>query len=400
MIQYPFEPTPKSEILSRINTVQEQMAALHLDALFLTHKPDIYYFSGTAQDCYLYIEKDHDPVLFVKRYLPRAQQETALKNIEPIKSIKDIPGLVEYCFKKQPGTCGLAFDVVPVKDFHFYKRLFNNTHFIDGSPVIEACRQIKSPWEIQQIKKAALVSKQTFDFMEENIKPEISEMEFCGMFEAYSRTLGHSGKLLNRHYRSEVFPFHLMSGRNGGIPGALDSPLCGTGTSNAYPYGAGPKLIKKNEPILIDFGTIVDGYHMDESRMFVIGKLPYKAEDAAKASIEILYTLLDKMKPGNPMDEIFETAVNAAKKLCLEDQFLGLPNLKSKFIGHGIGLELVENPILAKGRKTLLEPGMVFAVEPKFIFEHQFAAGIESVIHITKNSSEFLSITENKIFSC
>jgi Xaa-Pro aminopeptidase len=398
--QYPFDQTPEAEITARIKTVQKQMEAQQLDALLLTHKPDIYYFSGTAQDCYLYIEKNQDPVLFVKRYLPRAQQETALKKIEPIESVKDIPKLVEHCVKKHPGTCGLAFDVVPVKDFHFYKRLFENTHFVDGSSVIEDCRQIKSPWEINQMKKAALVSKQTFDFMKKNIKPGISEMQFCGMFEAYSRTLGHSGKLLSRHYRSEVFPFHLMSGKNGGIPGALDSPLCGTGTSNAYPYGAGPKLIKKNEPVLIDFGTVLNGYHMDESRMFVIGKLPGKAEDAAKASIEILYALLDKMKPGNSMDEIFETAVNVAKKRHLEDQFLGLPNLKSKFIGHGIGLELVENPILARGRKTLLKPGMVFAVEPKFIFHNKFAAGIESVIHITKNGSEFLSCTENKIFSC
>ncbi|MBU1697477.1 MAG: Xaa-Pro peptidase family protein, partial [Proteobacteria bacterium] len=340
------------------------------------------------------------PVLFVKRYLPRVQQETALKNIEPIESIKDIPKLIEHCFKKHPRTCGLAFDVVPVKDFYFYKSLFKNTHFVDGSPVIEACRQIKSSWEIKQMKKAALVSKQTFDFMQENIKSEISEMVFCGIFEAFSRTLGHSGKLLTRHYRTEIFPFHLLSGKNGGVPGALDSPLCGTGTSNAYPYGAGPKKIKENEPILIDFGAVIDGYHMDESRMFVIGKMPDRAEDASKASIEILYTLLDRMRPGIPMDEIFETAVNVAKKLSLEDQFLGLPDLKSTFIGHGVGLELVENPILAKSKKTLLKPGMVFAVEPKFIFKDEFAAGIESVIHITENASEFLSMTENKIFYC
>jgi len=400
MTQYPFDPTPDTEIISRIRTVQEQMAALNLDALFLTHKPDIYYFSGTAQDCYLYIEKNHDPVLFVKRYLPRAQQETALKNIEPIESIKDIPKLVEHCFKKHPRTCGLAFDIVPVKDFHFYKTLFKNTQFVDGSPVIETCRQIKSPWEIDQMKKAALASKLTFDFMAENIQPGISEMEFCGMFEAYSRRLGHSGKLLTRHYRLEGFPFHLMSGKNGGIPGAMDSPLCGTGTSNAYPYGAGPRLIKENEPILIDFGTVLNGYHSDESRMFVIGKLPDTAKDACKASIEILHTLLDTMGPGIPMGEIFESAVTLSKKLSLGDQFLGLPNLKSNFIGHGIGLELVENPILAKGRKTLLKPGMVFSVEPKFIFKHQFAAGIESMIQITENGSEFLSVTENKIFFC
>ena len=400
MTQYPFKPTPETEIIARIKTVQKQMAAFQVEALFLTHKPDIYYFSGTAQDCYLYIEKDHDPVLFVKRYLPRAQQETALKNIEPIESIKDIPKLVESRFKKHPDTCGLAFDVVPVKDFQFFQHLFSQTAFVDGSFVIEACRQIKSPWEIDQMKKAALASKQTFDFMAENIKPGISEMEFCGIFEAYSRTLGHSGKLLTRHYRLEGFPFHLMSGENGGLPGAMDSPLCGSGTSNAYPYGAGPRLIKENEPILIDFGTVINGYHIDESRMFVIGKMPERAKDASKASIEILHTLLDRMKPGVTMGEIFETAVTVAKKLCLEDQFLGLPNLKSKFIGHGVGLELVENPILAKNRKTLLKPGMVFAVEPKFIFKHEFAAGIESMIHIMENGSEFLSITENKIFFC
>ncbi|WP_300457822.1 Xaa-Pro peptidase family protein [Desulfobacula sp.] len=400
MIQYPFDPTPETEITARITAAKKQMASLHLDALFLTHKPDIYYFTGTAQDCYLYIDKDHDPILFVKRYLPRAQMETALKTIVSIDSIKDIPGVIERNFQHHPDTCGLAFDVVPVKDFHFYQHLFKTTRFVNGSPVIEACRQIKSPWEIQQMKKAALVSKQTFAFMKETIKPGISEMAFCGMSEAYSRTLGHSGKLLTRHYRLEGFPFHLMSGKNGGLPGGLDSPVCGTGTSNAYPYGAGPKLIKENEPILIDFGTVLDGYHIDESRMFVMGKLPDKALEASKAAIEILHALLDKMAPGIPMGDIFETAVNVAEHLSFGDQFLGLPHLKSKFIGHGVGLELVENPVIAKGQKALLEPGMVLAIEPKFIFQDDFAAGIESMIHVTDKGSEFLSMTENKIFFC
>lgn len=400
MTPYPFDPTPETELTARIKAVQKQLEHHHLDALFLTHKPDIYYFSGTAQDCYLYIQKDDEPILFVKRYLPRAQQETAIKKIEPIKSIKEIPGLVEHHFNKHPNTCGLAFDVVPVRDFHFYQHLFKTIDFVDGSTVIEACRQIKSSWEIDQMKRAALVSKQTFDFMAENIQPGISEMTFCGMFEAYSRTLGHSGKLLTRHYHSQGFPFHLMSGATGGTPGALDSPVCGTGASNAYPYGAGPKLMKENEPILIDFGTLIHGYHFDESRMFVMGTLPDKAKNTSLASIEILHTLLDKMAPGVTTGEIFETAITASKKLGVDDHFLGLPDLKSKFIGHGTGLELVESPILAKGSKTLLKQGMVFAVEPKFIFKDEFAAGIESVIQVTENGSEYLSMTDNKIFSC
>ncbi|OGR59648.1 MAG: Xaa-Pro aminopeptidase [Desulfobacula sp. RIFOXYB2_FULL_45_6] len=400
MPDYPFDPIPEPEILSRIKTLKAIMSDYDLDALFLTHKPDIYYFCGTAQDCYLYIETDRDPVLFTKRYLPRARQEAAFTRIEPIDSVKDIPKWIKTHFKKLPGSCGLAFDVVPVRDYRFYLHLFPGTEFKDGSPVVEACRQIKSGFEIEKLEAAALVSRQTFDFMEKNIRPGISEMEFCGMFEAFSRTLGHSGKLLTRHYRLEGFPFHLLSGKNGGLPGGLDSPLCGTGMSKAYPYGAGAKLMEKNEPILVDFGTLLDGYHIDESRMFVMGNMADKAKEACLAAIEILDRVKDKMAPGVVMGEVFETAVHTAEKLGYRDQFLGLPDLKSKFIGHGIGLELVENPVLAQGRKDLLKPGMVFAVEPKFIFKDEFAAGIESMIHVTKTGSRFLSLTENKIFYC
>ncbi|WP_321494350.1 M24 family metallopeptidase [uncultured Desulfobacter sp.] len=98
------------------------------------------------------------------------------------------------------------------------------------------------------------------------------------------------------------------------------------------------------------------------------------------------------------MKTIFHTSVTMADKLGYGEQFLGIPGLKSKFIGHGLGLELVEDPIISKGRSTELEPGMVFAVEPKFIFKDRFAAGIESVIQITDNGSRFLSVTPNKIF--
>jgi Xaa-Pro aminopeptidase len=106
------------------------------------------------------------------------------------------------------------------------------------------------------------------------------------------------------------------------------------------------------------------------------------------------------MAPGVPMGEIFDLAVGMARKHGLGDAFLGLAHLKSKFIGHGVGLELVEKPILARGVKDPLEPGMVFALEPKFIFKDEFAAGVESVVRVTDTGCEFLSLTENKIFHC
>ncbi len=392
--------TPGDEICSRISALKIQMQDLGVDALFLTHRPDIYYFSGTAQDCYLYVCVDKDPLLFVKRYLPRAELETTIGEIVPILSVKEIPDKILDAHKKLPSTMGLAFDVVPVRDFQFYQVLFRNTVFRDGTPLIEACRQIKSPYEIKQMEAGAVISRKIFNFMAKALVPGVSETEFCGRIEAFARSQGHSGKLQMRHYRSEGFSFHLMSGKTGGMPGALDSPVCGSGTCTAYPFGAGPKLILENEPILIDFGSMVNGYHMDESRMFVLGKMETAAMDASLASMEILNKIQEAMKPGVRIKDIFDASVKMANELGYEKEFLGLPELKSRFVGHGIGLELVENPILARARPTRLQEGMVFAVEPKFIFKDRFAAGIESMILITPTGSRFLSLTENKVFFC
>ena len=392
--------TPGLEVKNRTRILKQKMEQQNIPAVLLTHKPDIFYFSGTSQDCYLYIDIDHEPILFVKRYFPRARKESCLKNIFQISSITQIPGKIRDVHQDLPKTCGLAFDAVPVRDFHFFQKLFAGTSFIDGTPVINACRQIKSTYEIEQIKNAARLSEKTFSYIEKNLRPGISEMEFCGEYETFARKYGHSGMLLIRHYRALGYPFHLLSGKSGGAAGAVDTPCCGIGTSITHPFGAGAKIIQKNEPILIDLGTILNGYHMDETRMFVIGTMDPKAMDASKASIEILYSLLSLMKPGAVMGDIFEKSLHFAKHLGYEEQFLGLPGVKSIFIGHSIGLELVENPIISKKRKDILKPGMVFAVEPKFIFKNEFAAGIESVIQITEHGAGFLSMTPHKIFTC
>ncbi|MBU1340416.1 MAG: Xaa-Pro peptidase family protein [Proteobacteria bacterium] len=392
-----FQKTPEQEIKNRIHTLKQKMDTSGIEAIFLTHKPDIFYFSGTSQDCYLYIHVNQDPVLFVKRYFPRAKKESCIKDIFQISSITQIPIKIKALHSTLPKTCGLAFDVVPIRDYEFYQNLFHATTFKDGTPAIHACREIKSAYEIDQLKKAARLSEKTFSYIRKNIVPGISEIEFCGVYETFARKHGHAGKVLTRHYRAQGYPFHLLSGKNGGLAGAVDTPCSGMGTSIAHPFGAGAKLIQRNEPILIDFGTLLNGYHLDETRMFAIGAMPPKAMDVSKMSIDILHLLLSMMKPGVIMGDLFDASVQMAKQMGVEEQFLGLPGIKSIFIGHGIGLELVEPPMLSKGKKDILKPGMIFAVEPKFIFKNKFAAGIESVIQITETSACFLSTTPHDV---
>ena len=396
--ELPLDLTPEWEINRRIHLLKEKMSRAGMDGMFITHRPDYYYFSGTGQDGWLYVTLDYSPLLFVKRYLPRAVAESPLTQIVPVHTVTEIPQIIKDSHGGFAKTIGLAFDLVPVRDFRFYQSLFFGSNWQDATPVIMSCRSIKSKYEIDIFNRVADISSRVFDFISHTLTPGIRETDLAGKIEAYARTLGHSGRLQLRHYRSEGFSFHIVSGASGGQPGALDSPVSGTGICTAYPFGAGPRVIEMNDPILIDFSTMAMGYHMDESRMFVVGKMESQAEDASLAAIEILHGVQESMKPGVAVKTIYQTAVALADKLGFGEQFLGLPDLKAKFIGHGVGVELVESPILAKGHGAILEAGMVFAVEPKFIFKDRFAAGIESVIQVTSQGSRFVSKVPNKVF--
>lgn len=394
----PLDLTPEAEISRRIQALKKKMAQVGIDGVFLTHRPDYYYFSGSAQDAWLYVPLAHEPLLFVKRYLPRAVAESPLTQIIPVHSVTEIPQIIKDTHGGFAKTMGIAFDLVPVRDFRFYQSLFFGCAWQDATPLIMSCRAIKSKYELGMLQEVAKISSRVFDFISENLEPGIRETDLAGRIEAFARTQGHSGRLQTRHYRSVGFTFHIMGGESGGQSGALDSPVCGTGMYTAFPFGAGTRVIEKNDPVLIDLGTMAFGYHMDESRMFVAGKMAGQADSASRAAIDILLHVKDAMKPGVAMKTVFQSAVTMADRLGYGEQFLGLSGFKSKFLGHGIGLELVEDPIISKGKSTALEPGMVFAVEPKFIFKDRFAAGIESVIQITETGSRFLSIVPNKVF--
>lgn len=92
--------------------------------------------------------------------------------------------------------------------------------------------------------------------------------------------------------------------------------------------------------------------------------------------------------------------MSRAHQLGCVDQYLGSPGYKVTFIGHGVGVELVEPPYIAKGRKDRLKPGMTISLEPKMVFENQFSAGIESMFVVTETGAELLSEVPVDIFIC
>jgi Xaa-Pro aminopeptidase len=393
-------PIPSSEIQKRISSVQTGLQQAGLEGLLVVQRVDLFYLSGTAQNGLLYIPQEGDPLLLIRKYLPRARQESPLIHIMGLESVKQTPTALQDFYGRLPHRLGLELDVMPANEFAFYRGLFPRQECVDGSPVILRTRAIKSDWELAQMEQTARRTWGVFQFIGENLTPGLTELESTGIFEAYARKLGLGARLRIRDYQTEGYPWHLLSGASGGVVGLLDSPASGDGPSAAFPCGAGKRPLEKNEPILVDFAAAFCGYHMDETRMFAIGGMPQEAVDAVKAAVEIHNQILERIRPGALMSDIFHFSVTRADALGYGRQYLGPPGHKVRFVGHGIGLELIEPPMIAENSDQPMEVGMTFALEPKLVFENQFAAGVESVLAVTEKGCRLISQVPVKTFLC
>lgn len=391
---------PASEVEGRIIRIQEELGKNDIHGLLIVQRVDLFYFSGTAQNGFLYVPAEGEPLLLIKKYMPRARRESSIREIIEIKSVKELPGRIIDFYGRLPHTLGFELDVIPVNQFRFYRQLFPQQVCVDASPMILKVRMIKSAWEIQQMERTAELSCKTFQYIREHIRPGYTEMEFAGMFETFARKLGHGAKMRVRDYQTEGFSWHVLSGKSGGLVGLLDAPVSGEGTSAAFPCGAGGKKLAPKEPIMIDFNSVLNGYHFDETRMFSIGPMPQRPFDASRAAIEIHNEVLGIVKPGVSLDDLFHLSIAKAASLGYAETYLGPPGYKVAFVGHGIGLELVEQPIIASRREAPLQAGMALALEPKILFENEFSAGIESVFLVTETGHRLISRTPTEVFTC
>ena len=146
--------TPMEEIERRLARVKAGMEKEGMEALLVIQKMDFYYLSGTTQDGLLLISLEGKPLLMIKRELERAKLESPIKETITLKSIREIPALIQSHIGRIPNSLGLELDVLPVKDYFKYQELFPGTKLMDASLVLREARKKKSPFEIDLMKKA------------------------------------------------------------------------------------------------------------------------------------------------------------------------------------------------------------------------------------------------------
>ncbi len=390
--------TPKEEIEARHAMLRKKMDAEGMDAFLVAQKMDYFYLSGTAQDALLLVPLDGKPLLMVKRELERARIESPLEDVVGMESYRELSSLVREHMGREPSVLGLEMDILPARDYFRFQSLFPGSRLVDGSQIIRDIRKIKSPFEIDFMRKAGDIGKKVYHEAKKILKQGMSEIEFGGHLEAVAKANGHEGLLRVRSFNYEAYSWHVLSGPTGGIVSQSDSPMGGLGLSPAFPVGASLRRMKAHEPILVDFGICYHGYQADETRMFSIGKMDRKFIDAYKACREIHDAVLSETHPGSDCESIFINTLKLAEKLGYKESYLGPPGLQTRFIAHGIGLELNEFPFLAQGHSYPLEEGMTFAMEPKIVFPGEGSVGVENTVLVTVKGYEILTPLEMDIF--
>lgn len=383
---------PKEEIRQRIENLQARLAAEGLDAALFSHAVDVYYFSGTRQNSVLWVPQDGAPVLLIRKSFSRGQQESSLKDIRPFPSSKDLPGI----FGKGIKRIGLAFDVLPVQHFTFYRTLLPDSEFTDISLINRGLRSVKSAWEIEQMRKSGSMLSGAFSRIPEFLEPGLRELDLAAEFEYLLRRSGIGGYLRIRGFNQEITGL-AISGANAAVAGCFDGPVTGRGHWIAAPYGPSTDVIREGHPIIVDYGGFYNGYLVDMTRIFCFGRLDQEMERAFRISLDIQAWVRENLMPGRACEDLYHGAAQMAADAGLAEHFMGHPGEQAKFVGHGVGLELDELPVLAPKFKAPLQAGHVIAVEPKFLFPGRGAVGIENTFAITGEGCENLTGLSDEI---
>jgi len=382
----------RTEISERIRRLQERLGESGMQATLLLMPSDIYYFTGTRQNSALWIPADGEPTLLVRKSLERARAEGMIDDIRPFPKSKELSALLG----SEGDSVGMTFDAVPVQQHAWYSKVLPGRRFVDCSMIVRGQRSVKSPAEIELIRRSADKLISVFREVPSFLKAGMRELDLAAEMEYRLRRLGHEGFVRMRAFNQELFGGMAVSSGSASY-GFFDGAVTGKGLSSAAPQGSSFEVIRENEPVLLDFVGVFDGYIVDMTRMFVIGSLDAELQRAFEVSLQIQETVRKAMVPGAICEEVYQQAAAMAEAAGLGGNFMGMPGEQSRFVGHGVGLELDELPVLAQGFAFPLQKGQVVAVEPKFVFPGKGAIGIENTFAVTENGGERLTELADEI---
>lgn len=383
----------------RIRILQDKIREEDLSAALLFYSRDILYYTGTAQPSYLLVFPD-DYFLFVRSGLEFALNDALIPE-QKIREERKLEKVYRSVFatSRMGKRIGTELDILPTDQFYKWKEAFPGYEFVNVSPVILEQRKRKDASEIARIEKACEVIHRGHNAVLETLKEGITELELAAAVENAHRLAGHEGIFFIRQPDFFMSRGPISSGPNLFKISGVVYTITGVGLSASVPAGPSRRPISTGDMVIVDIPTLVDGYHADQTRSYLVGKADEKTETLYSLLKEIADYLIQAIKPGLKCREIYHMAIEKAEELKVADAFLNFgKGRRSRMIGHGIGLELNEPPILSMYDDSEVLDGQVVALDMHMMDENVGVVKLEDMIVITDDGNELLTKSPRHLF--
>lgn len=348
------------EYRARLKRLKNHLREKNIDIGMVMSPANVFYYTGFNSDPHerfmaLFIDNRSDEMhLFVPALdLEIAQGQDVIKNIIPISDeVNPYEILKDKLGTEKVTRFGLEMKEVNVFTYNLLVDIYQGAAFIDTQPFINSQRVKKSRAEIEIAQQAVHMIEKVLAEGIKKVTVGMTESELTGELEFLMRKFGADGPSF--------------------------STIVLSGEKSALPHGSpGERRLQKGDFLLIDFGVLKDGYCSDITRTFVIGEASEKQKEIYDIVLQSNIAGIEAVKAGVPL----QTFDQAARQV-IEDS--GYGNYFHNRVGHGIGIEIHEEPSVHASNRNIAENGLLFTIEPGIYIPEFGGVRIEDEVYINE----------------
>ncbi len=367
---------------------------METDALIVLQNVDQFYLAGTLQNGVLWFPREGEPIFAVRKSFERAKVESPLRNIVPMRSYSELPGLIP----NPGGTLGFELDIVPVQMYQQISKQFPNAKLVDGGKPLREARAVKTPYEVNCLRRAASMLDKAFLDIPSQLREGIAEFELSARIEYVMRMAEHQGLCRVRRFNMELFYGAVSFGETASYPHSFDGPVGVRGLYPAVQAMGSRRRLRRGDPVMVDVVGGYAGYIADGSRTYSLGPVTPQMRDTHDFILDLNAWIETQLRPGAIPSEIYADIQTRVKATSFARHFMGAGENQVKFVAHSVGLELDETPVIAPKFDAPLEPGHVLAVEPKVFYPGLGGVGVENTYVIHDSGCERLTTCPQEIY--
>lgn len=382
---------PREEASLRIDRLHKAMAGAGIDGLLVADNADIFYLTGRVYAGFAYIPAGMAPLWFVRRPV-----ELEGDGVVYIRKPEDIASHIVAAGLAMPRRLGLELDILSFNQAERLRSVFPGAECVDATPMMRAMRAVKTDFEVEQMRLSGLKHEQVYRKIPKLYRVGMTDVELQVEIERISRLEGCLGVFRISGQSMEIYMGNVLAGRNADVPAPYDFAMGGRGLDPSIPGGAAGEEIKEHNAVMVDLNGNFTGYMTDMTRVFAVGSLPQEAVDAHQCSIDICRAFEREARPGVEARTLYEMCADMARERGLERYFMG-HRQHAGFVGHGVGIEVNEWPVIAPRSRQILERNNTIALEPKFVIPEVGAVGIENTYVIEDTGARSLTNAPEEI---